>query len=100
MRRALDTLINGTFSDEGSNIFRELYDATLYGASWHPADPYFILRDFDEYMEMKLKVNADYKDNISFYRKCLLNTAGAGYFSADRTVRDYAREIWHLDIKD
>ncbi|MBQ9949424.1 MAG: glycogen/starch/alpha-glucan family phosphorylase [Clostridia bacterium] len=100
VRRALDTLINGTFSDEGSNIFRELYDATLYGASWHPADPYFILRDFDEYMEMKLKVNADYKDNISFYRKCLLNTAGAGYFSADRTVRDYAREIWHLDIKD
>ena len=73
-----------------------MYNSILYGASWHKPDPYFILRDFDEYMSMKMRVNADFKNREKFYRKCMMNTASAGHFSSDRTIKEYADEIWHI----
>ena len=96
VRHALDSLIDNTFSDGGTGIFRELYNSILYGASWHKPDPYFILRDFDEYMSLKMRVNADFKNREKFYRKCMMNTASAGHFSSDRTIKEYAYEIWHI----
>ena len=75
---------------------KELYHALLDGASWHKADHYFLLLDYASYMEKKLQANRDYKDRLSFGRKCLLNIASGAKFSSDRTIRQYAEEIWHI----
>ena len=96
IRRVLDTLIDGTFSDDNSGAFRELYSALLFGASWHAPDHYYHLLDFHPYLEAKLRANRDYRDSLAFGRKCLMNTASAGMFSSDRTIKQYAAEIWHL----
>ena len=95
IKRVVDTLIDGTFDDGGSGIFKELHTALLKGATWHVPDHYYLLLDFLPYVEAKLKVNRDYSDVYEFRRKCFINTANAGKFSSDRTIRDYAREIWH-----
>ena len=95
IKRVLDTLIDGTFDDGGSGMFKELYDSLLIGASWHKADHYYILLDFISYCEAKLKVNRDYTDRKTFRKKCFINTANAGKFSSDRTIRDYAIKIWN-----
>ncbi|OQB24249.1 MAG: Glycogen phosphorylase [Firmicutes bacterium ADurb.Bin182] len=96
IRLVVDTLIDGTFSDGGSGAFRELYSSLLTGADWHRPDHYFILYDFLPYIEKKLAVNRDYRDRIRFGQKCFLNAAAAGNFSSDRTVREYAENIWLL----
>ena len=96
VRRALDTLVNGTVQDDNTGMFRELYDAILNGASWHRADHYYHLLDFLPYVEAKLRANRDYQDRMAFGRKCLMNTASAGKFSSDRTIREYASELWHI----
>ncbi len=96
IRRVLDTLIDGTFSDDNSGAFRELYSSLLFGASWHAPDHYYLLLDFHPYVEAKLRANRDYRDSLAFGRKCLMNTASAGMFSSDRTIKQYAEELWHL----
>ena len=74
----------------------ELYHALLDGNNWSRADNYYLLLDYASYVEAKLKVNADYADRRAFGRKCLENIASAGKFSSDRTIRQYAEEIWHI----
>lgn len=99
LKRVIDTLIDGRFSDggkKGEGSFAELHDSLLKGASWHQADHYFILRDLPDYIDAKLKVNEDYKDRRAFGRKCLMNTANAGMFSSDRTILQYATELWKV----
>lgn len=97
IRRVVDTLIDGSLSDGGTGVFRELYNSLLYGASWHRADNYFVLLDLPPYIEAKLRANRDYQDKYSFARKSLINAASAGRFSSDRTVAEYARDIWHIE---
>ena len=94
LRRAIDTLVDGTV--ETDDELRELHTALLDGASWHRPDHYFTLKDYDSYMQAKLQANRDYRDRRTFGRKCLMNVASAGKFSADRTIRQYADEIWHV----
>ena len=95
--RVLDTLIDGTFSDGGNGSFRELYYALLDGASWHVPDHYYLLGDLESYVEAKLRSNADYRSRRSdFMRKCWINMANAGKFSSDRTIAEYARDIWKI----
>jgi len=96
VRRALDTLVNGTVSDSGTGGFKGLYHSLLDGTDWHQADHYFLLLDFLPYLEAKLRANRDYRDRIAFGRKCLMNTASAGKFSSDRTIAEYAKELWHI----
>ncbi len=97
IRRVVDTLVDGTFSDGGTGMFRELYDALLKGASWHQPDHYFLLQDFLPYCDARLRANRDYaQDREAFARKCLINIANAGPFSSDRTIRQYSTDIWHL----
>ncbi|MBQ6174964.1 MAG: glycogen/starch/alpha-glucan phosphorylase [Clostridia bacterium] len=94
--RVLDTLVDGTFPDPDGGL-QELYSSLLAGASWHKPDHYFILRDFPSYLEAKLAANRDYReDPVGFARKCLYNVASAGKFSSDRTIRQYADEIWRV----
>ena len=96
IRRVVDTLIDGTFSDGGTGVFQELYDSLTIGASWHKPDQYYLLLDFLPYCDAKRRANQDYADQMEFTRKCLLNTAHAGIFSSDRTIAEYAKEIWHV----
>ena len=95
LRRAIDTLVDGTVPTD--NEQRELYHALLDGASWHKADHYYVLLDYSSYIDTKLRANADYADRLAFGRKCLMNIASASKFSSDRTIREYAQQIWHVD---
>ena len=95
LHRAIDTLVDGTVPTD--NEQRELYHALLDGASWHKADHYYVLLDYPSYIEAKLRANADYADRLAFGRKCLLNIASGAKFSSDRTIRQYAEEIWHVE---
>jgi len=94
LHRAIDTLVDGTVPTDDAQ--RELYHALLDGTHWHQADHYFLLMDYDSYITAKLQVNRDYADRMSFGRKCLMNIASGAKFSSDRTIRQYAEEIWHI----
>ncbi len=96
IRRVVNTLVDGTFDDDHTGMFQELYNALIEGASWHKPDHYFLLLDLPSYVEAKLHVNRDLKDELAAARRALLNIANAGKFSSDRTIRQYADEIWHL----
>lgn len=96
VKKVVDTLIDGTFDDNGTCMFKELYDSLLKGASWHKPDNYYLLEDLIPYCDAKLKANRDYSDTYAFRRKCFINTANAGKFSSDRTIHDYAADIWKV----
>lgn len=97
VRKVVSTLIDGTVSDGGSGDFRELYTSLLDGASWHSPDHYYVLGDLEAYVEMKLRTNSHYSsDRLAFAKKQWLNMCNAGKFSSDRTIADYAENIWHI----
>ena len=97
IKRVLDALDSGLL-DHGKSVdmFKELKDSILKGASWHRPDQYYLLADFNDYIRAKLKVNQEYKNKIDFAKKCWMNIANAGKFSSDRTIKDYAENIWHI----
>ena len=95
LRRAIDTLVDGTVPTDDDQ--KELWHALLDGASWHRPDHYFILKDYSSYLDAKLRANRDYADRVAFGKKCLWNIASGGKFSSDRTIRQYASEIWHIE---
>ena len=96
VRRVVDTLIDGTFSDNGTGVFTDLHRSLLFGNGWQKPDYYFVLQEMLPYIDRKLDALNDYKDLRAFARKCIVNTASAGKFSSDRTIRQYADEIWHI----
>ena len=96
IKRCLDCLVNGTLSDEGTGVFKELYDSILEGASWHKPDHYYLLLDFADFMDKKIKLNRDYTSRLNFAKKQWLNMCNAGKFSSDRTIKEYAADIWKL----
>ena len=99
IKRVVDTLIDGTFSDNGASgegSFAELHNALINGTNWHHADHYYLLYDLQDYVAKKLQANNDYKDRIGFGKKCLKNVAHCGVFSSDRTIIQYAEEIWKV----
>ena len=95
VRRAVDTLVDGTVPTDNDQA--DLYHALLDGTGWHKADHYYLLWDYLTYIEAKLQVNRDYADRMAFGRKCLWNIASGAKFSSDRTIRQYAEEIWHIE---
>ena len=97
IKRCLNALVDGTLNDGGTGTFRDLHDSIVYGASWHRPDQYYLLLDFERYLEAKKQVARDYKDSLGFARKCWMNICNSGKFSSDRTIAEYAKEIW--DIK-
>ena len=97
IRKVVSSLIDGSVSDGGSGDFRELYTALLDGASWHAPDHYYLLGDMRDYVETKLRCISDYSsDRMTFARKQWLNMCNAGKFSSDRTIADYAENIWNI----
>ena len=98
VRRVVDTLIDGTFDDDNSGVFADLHRSLLLGNGWQKPDYYFVLYELLPYIDRKLDAIRDYgKDRRAFGRKCLNNTASAGKFSSDRTIGQYAKEIWDIE---
>ncbi len=96
VQRVVNTLVDGTFNDGDTGMFGELYNSLVNGCSWHKADNYFLLTDLEGYIDTKLRCLYDYKDRHTFGKKCWMNIASAGKFSSDRTVKQYAEELWML----
>ena len=91
VRQVLTQLVNGFYSPENPELFRALYDALL------EKDTYFTLLDFDSYKEAHDRIDAAYRDEQHWARTAMLQTASAGKFSSDRTIEEYAKEMWHLE---
>lgn len=95
VRGVMNMLINGTL-DPNFDTFRELYDSLLYGCDGGRPDVYFVLKDFAAYAEAQAKIDAAYRDKEKWAEMAILNTACSGKFSSDRTIQQYADEIWGL----
>ena len=87
-------LINGFYSPEDPEMFREIYNSLLYDKK---PDVYFILKDFRSYAEAQKKIEKMYLDETGWARSAMLNTACSGKFSSDRTIEEYVNDIWKLD---
>ena len=96
IRRVLNQLVDGTYSGD-KELFRPLYNSLLNTLSTSKADTYFILKDFRSYAEAQKKVEEAYKNKSGWAKSAILNVAGSGKFTSDRTIQQYVDEIWHLD---
>ena len=97
LEKVVNALTDGTFDLKPEETFEELKNSLLKGASWHTPDNYFVIKDFDAYVEAQEQVGEDFKNELEFYRKAFINMASAGKFSSDRTIEEYAKEIWNIE---
>ncbi len=97
LKRVVDKLIDGTFSDNGTGVYREIYDSLLNGGDWNRSDTYFLMKDFDSYRNAQQRVNDSFVNRMEWAKKCWMNISNAGKFSSDRTVEQYAKEIWEIE---
>ena len=97
IRKVLMQLINGFYSPNDPELFRDLYNSLLNTQCTQFADTYFILKDFRSYAEAHKRVMEAYKDEEGWAKSAILNIAHAGKFSSDRTIQEYVDDIWHLD---
>ena len=91
LKQVVDALIDGSLSDLGSGIYREIHSLLM-----ERGDQYFVLEDFEDYRKTQRTINREYKDKYSWAKKMLKNIANAGKFSSDRTILEYANEIWNI----
>ncbi len=96
LKKALDRLIDGTFDDKGTGMFRDIYDSLLIGSNWQPGDVFYVLGDFSDYRKVRDTVYTDYLDRRAWAKKCWINICRSGRFSSDRTIAEYAGEIWKI----
>ena len=98
LKRALDALVDGRLDDNHSGMFHDLRSSLLDGGGWETPDLYYVLGDFNAYRTTKDKMAADYfADRLHWARMCWVNICESGRFSSDRTIADYARDVWKLD---
>ena len=96
IRTVLRALINGHLNPRDYNLFIEIYESLLNRAGDNLADPYFILKDLRSYYNVQKEVEKAYQDQTTWQQKAIINTACSGKFSSDRTIKEYATEIWGL----
>ena len=97
IRRVVDQLVDGTYSNGDKEMYRDLYNSLLNNQGGSKADMYFILKDFRSYADAQARAMEAYKDTDKWARMALKNSACCGKFSADRTIQEYVDDIWHLD---
>ncbi len=97
VRRVVNQLVDGSYANGNTEMYRDLYDSLLTTKGGNRADMYFILKDFRAYAEAQEKVEEAYRDKERWAKMALLNTACCGKFSSDRTIREYVEDIWKLD---
>ena len=96
LTKVIDQLSDGTYDDNHTGIFRELQASLLYGVDGGRPDVYFVLRDFSSYRNAQTELQKAYKDKRNWTKKMLKNIANAGKFSSDRTIAEYAKDIWNI----
>ena len=96
IREVLMELINGKYSKEDPEMFRDIYNSLLNSQEGRRADTYFILKDFRSYAEAQAKIDKRYRDETGWAKTVMINSFKAGKFSSDRTIEEYATEIWKL----
>ena len=96
IRDVLMELINGKYSPDDTERFRDIYKSLLNNEGGRRADTYFILKDFRSYADAQRKIDERYRDTAGWAKSVMINTAKSGKFSSDRTIEEYATEIWHL----
>lgn len=96
LKRVMDAFVDGTLNDGGSGDFHDLLYSLLDGSSWESADTYYVLGDFASYRETRDRMAEDYLNEQEWARKCWINICRSGIFSSDRTIKDYAAEIWKI----
>lgn len=97
LKKIVDSLIDGTFNDLGTGIYGNIHRSLMENAPWQQADQYFVLEDFEAYRKAQKTINKEYRDRMGWAKKQLMNIANAGKFSSDRTIKEYADEIWHIE---
>lgn len=97
IRTVLEQLVNGFYSPQEPELFREIYHSLLDGSGGGRADQYFILKDFRAYEEAQQRIEKAYLDQSRWAKASLLNVAHCGKFSSDRTIEEYVKDIWHLN---
>ena len=97
IHRVVDQLVDGTYSNGDTEMYRDLYNSLLNNQGGSRADMYFILKDFRSYADAQARAMEAYKDTEKWAKMALKNTACCGKFSADRTIQEYVDDIWHLD---
>ncbi|MGL4367415.1 MAG: glycogen/starch/alpha-glucan phosphorylase [Brevinemataceae bacterium] len=98
LKNTLDSLVNGTFTmGEDINLFRDIFNSLLYGHNGNRADVYYVLKDFDSYTKAQQKSNELYRNKNLWSLMMLYNIAKCGKFSSDRTIKEYAEEIWNIE---
>lgn len=97
LKKVIDALLNEkNITDNGTNHFQDIYNSLVDPKDGNRADVYYVLADFDSYVEAHEKVDSDYRNRRDWARKGLINMANSGLFSSDRTIRQYAEEIWNI----
>ncbi len=97
IRRVLMQLINGYYSPQDPELFRDIYNSLLNTMSSDRADTYFILKDLPSYGEAQKRIDQAYRDESWWAKAAILNVANSGKFTSDRTILEYVRDIWHLE---
>ena len=96
LKKIVDSLVDGTFSDLGNGVYGTIHRSLMENAPWHQADQYFVLEDYEAYRRTQQLINKEYTFRMDWARKKLKNIANAGKFSSDRTIKEYAEEIWNI----
>ena len=97
IKDVVDSLVSGEFKDNNTYMFLDIYNELINPQNGQRGDSYFLLKDFKSYAKAHEKINKEYTDRLEWSRKCLKNIANAGFFSSDRTILDYANDIWKID---
>lgn len=96
LKKVVEQLVDGTYSGQDRELFRELYQSLLTQNGTEKADQYFILKDFRSYAEAHQRIQTFYENKDAWAKAVMLNTAYSGKFSSDRTIEEYVKDIWHL----
>ena len=87
----MDYVGSGMFYQSEPGLFRQIFDSIM-----HPSDYYFHLPDLQSYINTQQQVNLTFADSAKWAEMAILNVAQIGKFSSDRTIQQYAREIWKI----
>ena len=96
LKEVIDQLTDGTYDDNYTGLFREISNSLLYGVDGNRPDTYFVLKDFAQYREAQQKASKAYADKTKWAKMMLMNIANSGKFTSDRTIDEYAKEIWNI----
>lgn len=96
LKKVVDTLVKGPVDDDNSGMFNELFNSLLQGNSWEKADVYYLLGDFAAYRNRRQQAHQAYRNQHKWAEMCWHNICRCGHFSSDRTISEYAEDIWQI----